>query len=343
MTPRHPTLLTAENLRAAFGARPFRLDDAQRAGVPAHRVRRAADAGRILRERRGWYAVPATEPATPEDLEAAVLVTCSRLRDRGIDPIVAGGAAGRFWGVHYLGAEPRPVVLVPPDSGVRPGSREGVLIRRAEIPPSHVLRRQDGLLITTPLRTGVDCARGRDPLAAFLAVNSGARLNLSPDGRSRDCHDITRLASEPGMPDATRDDARRLLGDCRGHGLRVVRGILHLLDPRLETALEGLSWWRFAEHGIRMPVPQAWVQGASGRWYRADFDFGGVIGEADGAVKYVDGGLWQEKGRQTDLELGGRPVVRWTWDIMWRNPRVVLAALARAEATLRTFPDATRH
>ena len=100
----------------------------------------------------------------------------------------------------------------------------------------------------------------------------------------------------------------------------------------METALESLSWARFHECGFEIPIPQARVRGASGRLWRVDFLFKGlVVGECDGAVKYHDGYTpWKEKQRQSDLEGAGHPVVRWTWEEITRRPDSVLARIALA-------------
>ncbi|MFM9135559.1 MAG: DUF559 domain-containing protein [bacterium] len=103
-------------------------------------------------------------------------------------------------------------------------------------------------------------------------------------------------------------------------------------DPRLETALESVSWARFVEAGIDLPQPQASVRGASGTLWRADFLFGArLIGECDGAIKYRDGmSLWHEKKRQSDLEAAGYVVVRWTWEEIVHRPGAVLVRIAIA-------------
>ncbi len=104
---------------------------------------------------------------------------------------------------------------------------------------------------------------------------------------------------------------------------------MRIADPRVETALESLSWAQFHEWGLEMPVPQVSLKGASGVLWRVDFLFGGrVIGECDGAVKFHAGHTaWQEKRRQSDLEAEGYVFVRWTWEELLRQPGAVLARL----------------
>lgn len=169
-------------------------------------------------------------------------------------------------------------------------------------------------------------------------VNSAVRRSLDPtyadDSIGRlTAHELTSLASDRTLSREAIEQLDITLQRCRGHGLSSIGKVQHLVEPRLESALESLSWWRFASWGGPMPEPQVWIQGASGRRHRVDFTFGRLIGEADGAVKYVDSdSLWSEKQRQTDLELAGYSVVRWGWREMWHEPHLVAAALRRAAA-----------
>jgi very-short-patch-repair endonuclease len=87
-----------------------------------------------------------------------------------------------------------------------------------------------------------------------------------------------------------------------------------------------------------MPEPQVWLGDASGTIGRVDFLWRrcGLVGEADGRVKYRDNELWLEKLRQERLEDAGFTVVRWTWaqahvpDERFRHR--VLAALDRGSS-----------
>lgn len=353
MSPRATTKRTATLLSARFGDQPFSLDEATYIVGGARQLRNAVAAGLILRLRRGWYvsasaASPAMESADSSPLRhlqvhASLRMALERLRDRGVEPVRGGDDASNYWGLHLLGQPGPPMLLVPPESGVRPGIQGGVLIRHAELPPDHVTVAEDGTRITTRIRTGIDCARSRDPLAAFMVLNSAVRESIRdvcPSRLALDAREITRLASEQEMRQRLEALMRVTLAETRGRGLAVVRAVLHLMEPRLETALESLSWWRFDEAEMPLPVPQQWVVGASGREYRVDFDADGVVGEADGSVKYATRqDVWAEKTRQSDIELGGRPVVRWVWQDMWRRPHVVIRGLRAAAASLRKAPQ----
>lgn len=325
---RHAARLLAER----FGGRPFALDEADFLDGGAAQVERTVAAGLVRRVCRGWFVVAAHDSADADD--APLRRAIRRLRERGIEPVVAGDAAGREWGLHILGPLRPPMLLVPPGSRVRPGVQSGVLIRHAELADGHVVQGLSGQLVTSVLRTGIDCARGRSPLAAFIVLNSAVRAAVAGRGASDqplDAHAITELASLPEVREWAATLASSTVADCSGHGLRVVRQVQHLVDPRLETALESLSWWRFDEAGMPLPEPQRWVQGASGAWFRVDFFADGVVGEADGEVKYrTSRDLIAEKRRQSDIELKGHPVVRWTWADAWARPHLIVRAFQRA-------------
>lgn len=87
---------------------------------------------------------------------------------------------------------------------------------------------------------------------------------------------------------------------------------------------------------MHLPAPmlQARIRDECGRFVaRVDFywpEFG-VVGEADGAMKYTDRTvLIAEKHRQEALEELGLIVVRWSWDDVIHRPRVLQTRLARA-------------
>jgi very-short-patch-repair endonuclease len=85
--------------------------------------------------------------------------------------------------------------------------------------------------------------------------------------------------------------------------------------------------------GLPAPELQAWVQGADGRPYRADFFWRKqrVIGEADGLVKYATiDDVRAEKRREDALRQAGYALVRWTSQELRRTPDRVMARLRHA-------------
>jgi hypothetical protein len=343
-------------LRATFGSRPFTVPDAQTAGISVDRLRQACRWGLIEKVRRGWYAMPdgrtrvagvhpdvrapdADGIDMSEGIDPGALATARELIERGAQPVFAGSLASTWWGTDEArahGTRAPALMLVSPGCGIRRGLRHGILIREATVDERDIVRTNSGLAFTSATRTGIDCARGLDPASAFIVVNSAVRRSLDPrlprrDGYRPASQSLTDLAFDPSIAQHVLESFAATLDRCGGHGLSSIRRVMDRIDVRLESALESLSWWRFCEHGIDLPTPQQWIRGASGKRYRVDFDFGTVIGEADGLGKYTDAGdLRAEKRRQMDIELGGRTVVRWGWPDMWNHPERVIAALARA-------------
>lgn len=123
----------------------------------------------------------------------------------------------------------------------------------------------------------------------------------------------------------------------RWPGVRRAREAASLSDGRSESVLETRSRLKMAEFGL--PAPQLQVRIGnewSGFVARVDFywDELGIVGEADGAVKY-DGSdpepLQREKSRQEKLEDLGLEIVRWG-----------SADLRHFEAVVRRFNNARR-
>jgi hypothetical protein len=116
--------------------------------------------------------------------------------------------------------------------------------------------------------------------------------------------------------------------------------LIDFADERAASPLESISRLAFADFGLPPPEPQVtlvWDEWGNPKiivdFYWPDF---GVVGEADGLLKYDDldepraNPLRAEKLRQEELENLGYIVVRWTWDDIWRRPEWVVARLRRA-------------
>jgi very-short-patch-repair endonuclease len=94
------------------------------------------------------------------------------------------------------------------------------------------------------------------------------------------------------------------------------RTALGFLDGRSESAFESVSRAILHEHQLPPPELQVEVDAGGRVRYRLDFFWKdrGVVGEADGLIKYNDPQILRaEKVRQERLERLGLTVVRWTW------------------------------
>lgn len=108
---------------------------------------------------------------------------------------------------------------------------------------------------------------------------------------------------------------RAAIADCRGHtGVDRARIVPELLDPLAESPLESRGRWHIYRHGLPLPHSQVVIRTLGGRFLgRVDHYWTeGVVGEADGRIKYVDNpeALPLEKGRQQLLEDVDLEVVR---------------------------------
>lgn len=292
-------------------------------------------------------------PGLSEEETARVRDRVSLLAEEGVSAGLGSTTAAAAWELPTYGVRgsPLPVLLIPRGSSIRPGQHSGVYITHRDVDPARVVPGPGAVPVTDPLLTAIHIAAGpRLTLAARLVVlhgglrrqwewmqaglergDSRATATAMGDASVRGAL-LDELMATAQQADVRGKGSREGTAQCRRRAWQRVARALALADPRIESALESLSWARFHELDFEVPVPQVLVSGASGRLWRVDFLFGGrVIGECDGAVKYNSGHTpWKEKQRQSDLEAEGYPVVRWTWDeIHWR-PQQVLARISLA-------------
>lgn len=333
---------TAADLRAHFGRSAFTTAQAEQIGVTARRLAAAADAGVILRMRRGLYLVPdtATHPATTTSkavpahpvtspvipagmADPTHLVVAhhrvSDWRERGVEAAVGDEAAASVWQLPHSPIT-EATIRVPRESTVHIGRRNGMRVRSGDVGDVVLFR---GHAVTSPLATARDLSVGlprHQAVALFgLAQRRQAEWLLVGDARM-DPGDLTRALTDVDLRAALGQQMRNAL-----HGSSRRQHWCDSADPRAESYLEGISWGRFTGWRLGSMTPQVWVRGASGRHYRVDVLINGIAGEADGAVKYGSpDALWKEKLRQEDIENGGTPVVRWTFAEAEHRPEVLL-------------------
>jgi hypothetical protein len=133
----------------------------------------------------------------------------------------------------------------------------------------------------------------------------------------------------------------------RWPGVRSAREAISLANPLSESVLETRSRLKFIEFGLPEPAPQVRIGNELGAFVaRVDFywDEFGVVGEADGDVKY-DGTepepLVNEKRRQGLLEDLDLDVVRWG-NAELRNFEAVATRLRRAFGRAKQHPHSDR-
>ena len=328
MHRRRGTSDTAADLREHFGASEFTTAQAEQVGVSPRRLAIAADAGLIVRLRRGLYVAPGQVPASTTDeglvvAEAGIVIArhrAAQLRSRGIAASVSDESAASTWGLPHRSSA-APSLRVPDSAAVHLGTRHGVRIRHGSA--DDVVLFND-VPLTSPLATARDICRGLPRYRAValfgLAQRRQAEWLLAADDRL-EAGDLTQALTDADLRTHVSQAMHHLLSGSLRHQQWNASA-----DPRPETYLEAISWGRFTGWRLGDMQPQAWVHGASGRRYRVDVLIDGIAGEADGAVKYGQKDtLWKEKLRQEDIEGGGTPVVRWTYAEAEHRPHLLLA------------------
>lgn len=187
--------------------------------------------------------------------------------------------------------------IVAHDFTRSPGTRQSRVVRLVTDRRPRDLADVDGvaLPVATPARTVVDIAR-RHAMAPAVAVGDAALF--------------TRLC--------TVDDLDRELELAKGmSGIHRAREFVGLMDGRAESVLESRSRIEIGELGFPTPTLQHEFFTAAGVFVaRVDFYWPqfGLVGEADGDLKYHDPSVLKREKERTDRlhELGLR-VVRWGW------------------------------
>lgn len=137
----------------------------------------------------------------------------------------------------------------------------GIDGRTRELRPHDVMTLY-GVCVTTPLRTALDlgcCLRRREAFAAMVML---ARLHAF-----------------------TATDLERQLGRYRRRrGVIQLRGLVGLVDPRIESQREAWVFLDIADAGLPLPEPQAWIEVNGVPTYRLDFAYrrARVVVEYDG-------------------------------------------------------------
>lgn len=284
-------------------------------GVTDAQIERLVRCGVLDPLGRGRYLVASSSP-DPSQLAAHD----QRLRsyvERYPDMVVAGRSAAlrRDLPVHTF--PPRPELIRHPEF-TRP---DGAHLRRVCL-GEHEFDDVGGMPVTTVTRTVADLLLSLPPDEAAVSADAALHRGLT-----------------------TRDRIGWALRD-RGpvRGIRRARYTLTLLDERSESPLESFSRLRLVMSGVPRPWVNPWLR-LPGGWVRPDTLWWelGIVGEADGRVKYADDGLggsplWAEKLRQEAMESCGLLVLRWTNDEIHRRPGDVVNRWNRLAARRAVEP-----
>ncbi|WP_261165011.1 hypothetical protein [Microbacterium sp. Marseille-Q6965] len=280
-------------------------------GLSDRAIRAAVREGALRRIRRGFCADAADWSAGYAEAHERALAQ-------------AAHAAARFAPVfsHTTAAALHGLPLVDHDA-----DRAHVMARQSRSGGSNaaVLRHRDrwdgcsvelaGLRVTPLARTVLDVARCTRRTTALACADAALRrVGLIPGTRALDI----------GAAEALRRDALALADDARGApGIRRAREVIGLADPRAESPGESVSRLHLHDLGFRGIGVQVAVA-AGGSVYVVDLEFAGILGEFDGAAKYLDAGMrgarsaeqvvWDEKRREDRVRAAtGKRMLRWGW------------------------------
>lgn len=284
---------------------------------------RAVERGHEVRVGRGAY-VDRGEWEALTSGERQVLTLATYARTRAVPPVFSHWSAAALHGLPLADEAGGEIhVAVGRTRGGRSARR--VRAHSVAVPTDDIIE-VAGMRCTTRERTVIDLAATGpmgDAVAVADAVLRGHGGNASGADRGRQALLAAWLRAQP----------------MRGH--RRALEVISLADGRAESPLESLS--RVVMYAAGMPRPELQRPFADGRGAIGVVDFAWpalrVIGEADGAVKYLDaatrGGrsaeqvVVAEKVREDRLRALDWRVVRWTWADARDGARLV-AALATA-------------
>lgn len=289
------------------GLPPFRRRDASGLGLAERDVRRLVAAGELRVLRHGVLVGRRRLALSADDRQRHALAAAAALAALDRQAAVSHESAACLHGLTVLGHAPSVVRLTRPGGSCR--RMPGTTLRVCGLPEQHVTE-VDGVRVTTLARTVVDLARASSRRASVVIADSARRAGCS----GAELESVLRFCwTWPGIDRAA--------------------WVVHFADSRAEGALESLSRLVFHEHGLPQPDLQVRL-GESDLVGRVDFYWRahGVVGEADGLLKYADDpdALRREKLRQERLEDAGFVVVRWGWDDIWNRPEETVARILRA-------------
>lgn len=271
------------------------FDDARGAGLSRHQVRQRLRSGDWHAIARGAY-LPAGDgtwgtdgPYARERLTHALRAVAAARRNRGT--VVTDTSAAILHGLPVAKVPERVQLAVP--AGQWSGTRSGIDFRVRRFDQDEVIRAR--VPVASPPRCWLDIARFGTLADALVTGDAGVRAGLMS------------MEADAVQPERWRGQ----------RGFRRLLRALQAVDGARETPLESLSFGYFVEN--RVPVPRMQVVIASDRGTfiaRVDFlwEDAGVVGEADGKLKYCSQEeLYAEKRREDLIRAEGFRVVRWGW------------------------------
>ena len=233
----HHSTLTTERIRAC--------------GITSSQQRRLIADGVLVRIADGAYRCVGMSPNLPG------LCAAASAHPKGL--VVAGPTAGLLWGFRRMPRDGLVHVIAPPMSHPI-GAPWLRAYRTALLDPSDIVRRDDGIVLTSPARTAVDLARWLSDDDLRSVIDQIEHLRMA---QAVTMQRVAMLLATRGRPWARRFlevlDRRASGGARESHGESLVvnalcaRGVLDLQSQRwltvpdfgsirLDVAVERLRW-----------------------------------------------------------------------------------------------------
>lgn len=265
------------------------------AGVSKSALARALADGRMVRAHPKVYC-----------LGTAGGVGLTRLAVLATGGVISHDAAAALHGIEMAHRPDRRVTVARNRGRV---THPGCLVHRADLHEWEVMR-VDGLPVTTPLRTVLDCARTLEPSEAVVIADSALRQGMISH------RDLSACAAEAW-----------------GRGAGRLRRVVACCDPRCGSVLESALRMLLIGHDLKPPSSQYEMRTVSGRRL-ATVDFAWpdlrVIVEADGFAYHRD-----RRAYRRDRELGnactlaGWRLLRFSWEDVFGDPAYVVHSTRR--------------
>jgi very-short-patch-repair endonuclease len=287
----------------------FTVADARRQGVTQRQLEWAVETGRLHRLRRGVLCAGSMwSDADPAQRTVLMARAVAASRPPGGRFAFSHGTAAALLGLPVVDLRGPVWLTVPPGGRTR---RDEAVVQQAAPLPAGEVTISRGLPCTTSTRTVTDCLRHLPPEDAVAIADAALRAGL-----------------------VTREELAAAVEQHRWPRAAAASALLPLLDGRRESALESRSAVVLHRHQVPAPEVQVRVLDDRGRFVaRVDtlWEDQGVVGEADGLVKYAGASpvraVAEEKQREARLQALGLVVVRWTAEQLDGDPPLVVEQL----------------
>ena len=258
-------------------------------GFNRQQIARRIRTGELLRVHEGVYRVAGAP-------ESTLLYTWAALLAGGPRAAVSRRSAAALWSLRNIWPPREPEITVPTDW---PLALAGVVVHRSDhLDSPDVVKRTDGLRVTSPARTLFDIGRAVGHLATESACVDALHRGLVTH---RKLVDVYARIGGKGRPGSA---AMRAFLQGSPEGVAAI-----------ESELEVRLWRLIREYELPRPVPQFWVRTAGGN-FRLDFAWPALRAgiELNGKADH-DGPLARKRDRRRSnfLKAAGWTIFDYGW------------------------------